>query len=39
VPHVLNRAIFQSWNNGRPTSDYMANRAEAIRIVNEKEAE
>lgn len=37
VPKSLNRAIFQTYEHG-PRDLYLANRAEAIRIVNEKEA-
>lgn len=38
VPRALNKAIFDTYANG-PREAYLANRAEAIRIVNEKESE
>lgn len=38
VPRALNKAIFETYANG-PRESYLANRAEAIRIVNEKERE
>jgi hypothetical protein len=38
VPRPLNKAIFETYANG-PREEYLANRSEAIRIVNEKEAE
>jgi hypothetical protein len=40
VPRALNKAIFETYANGTRDSfrAYRANRAEAIRVVNEKEA-
>jgi hypothetical protein len=37
VPKALNRAIFETYRS-RSWEEYGANRDEAIRIVNEKEA-
>lgn len=37
VPRALNRAIFATYSNG-PREDYLANVAEAVRVVQEKEA-
>lgn len=37
VPKVLNRAIFETYRNG-PPADYRANVAQAVKIVQEKEA-
>lgn len=37
VPKVLNRAIFDTYLNG-PTGAYRENVAEAVRIIQEKEA-
>lgn len=37
VPRALNRAIFETYRNG-PREAYRANVAEAVRIVQEKEA-
>jgi hypothetical protein len=36
VPRALNKAIFETYRNG-PVTEYRANVAEAVRIVNEKE--
>lgn len=37
VPKVLNRAIFDTCANG-PRDAYQANVAEAVRIIQQKEA-
>ena len=37
VPKALNRAIFDTYANG-PRAAYDANVAEAIRVIQEKEA-
>ena len=37
VPKVLNRAIFETYASG-PGDAYEANVAEAIRVIQEKEA-
>lgn len=37
VPRALNRAIFDTHANG-PRESYAANVAEAIRVIQEKEA-
>jgi len=38
VPKVLNRAIFDTCANG-PAESYRANVAEAVRVIQEKEAQ
>lgn len=38
VPKALNRAIFDTYANG-PRNAYEVNVAEAIRVIQEKEAE
>lgn len=38
VPKALNRAIFSTYANG-PRTSYEANVAEAIRVIQEKEAQ
>ncbi len=38
VPKALNRAIFDTYNSGGLKTEYLANVAEAVRIVQEKEA-
>jgi hypothetical protein len=38
VPKVLNRAIFSTYASG-PRADYLANVEEAVRVIQEKEAE
>lgn len=37
VPKALNRAIFDTYANG-PINAYRANVAEAVRVIQEKEA-
>jgi hypothetical protein len=36
VPKALNRAIFDTYANG-PITDYRANVAEAVRVIQQKE--
>ena len=37
VPKALNRAIFDTYANG-PIESYRSNVAEAVRVIQEKEA-